>query len=311
MTATGLPPLENGDWRFDATGGLAFFASKRGESPIFDAFFSMYDRAFVLPDEKEDREGFKICLDLNHGARGDELAGRYGAFAEVCAVAYDAATSEPVGGANFIALSGSPSATANLNYIFVAEGARGRGYFRRLADGVRELIHALFPAAPPLVFIEQNDPLAMSQEAYDRDTAYTGLDQFDRLRMWAKIGARVVDFPYVQPPLSDDQDADESLLYSVLGAGNDALDAGVLERHLKGFFGISVLKGRNLEEEPAAWKQLSLLSRMRSEGATVPLRDPSPLLAAVGKRSDAARVFGEPPESFRAALKRFAARPPS
>src|SRR5690606_27443582 len=137
--------------------------------------------------------------------------------------------------------------SANRNYIFVPAAQRGRGLFSRLAAAIPSQVPALFGdaagAAPVLVFIELNDPLRMDAATYERDSTHSGLDQFDRLRIWSGRGARLVDFAYVQPPLSTAQRADDGLAYAVLGAGGATLDACLLARHLRAFFGISVLKG--------------------------------------------------------------------
>ncbi len=141
-----------------------------------------------------------------------------------------------------------------------------------------------------LVFIEQNDPLLLTPQAYARDSGYSGIDQFDRLRIWNRQQARVLDFPYVQPPLSAHQQADERLIYSVLGAPGATLEAGLLKRHLRGFFGISVLKGAALEAVPAALRQLDALDAMARAGQPVALLDPGPALAALDRAQEAGLV---------------------
>lgn len=291
-----------GDWSMTAANGLRLDATLDAESPIFRAFFDGYDKAFVLPDEKEDEEGFAICLALNRGDDYMRLEKIYGPFREVCAIATDA-SGKRIGGANFIAspvsAPGSESyACANLNYIYIDAGARGQGNFRALVTAVTELIGSLFPGAP-LVFIEQNDPIAMSADAYARDTQFTGLDQIDRLRIWAKCGAKVVDHPYVQPPLSDDQEADETLVYSVLGVAGDALPACVVAGHLKRFFGISVLKGAPLEQTPVAAAQIAALDAKCSAGEAITLIDPSATLARMPNRDAAMTLRTPPPKRFR------------
>lgn len=283
--------------------GLTFSSSIRADSDVFARFFAGYDKAFVLPNEKEDEEGFARCFELNFGADYERLSALYGPYSEVCLVAHDGDLE--VGGANFIAMPvNANTITANLNYIYINEAARGRGYLARLVAGTRETLAALFPGrAELLLFIEQNDPFRMSAGDYARDTAFTGLDQLDRLRIWAKLGARVVDFAYEQPPLSEDQGADDTLVYSVLGARGDALSACALEMHLRRFFGVSVLKGAPLEANAVASGQLAQLNRACEAGGAVALRDPAPLLRELPSRDaiTAHWPFG-PPATFRAAL---------
>ena len=73
-----------------------------------------------------------------------------------------------------------------------------------------------------------------------------------RIRLWTGLGAKIIDFPYVQPPLSARQSPDGSLLYAVLGAESEPLDACLLHAHLCRFFGISVLKGGDPMANPIA-----------------------------------------------------------
>jgi hypothetical protein len=309
--------FESDAFQFQAQSGLWLDATSRSDSAVFDEFFAGYDRAFVLPNEKEDADGFRECLELNHGQRYRELEAQYGVYRELCLVARVAPGQPAIGGANFIAgpvppgLAGHATTTANLNYIFVNESERGRGRLRALVAAVQELVARLFadeivnsaagelPGA--LVFIEQNDPLRMSPEDYHHDTQYSGIDQLDRLRIWARLGARVVDFPYVQPALSAEQAPDPNLVYSVLGATADALDASVLAAHLRRFFGVSVLKGGPLEAQPAVIEQLECLAQQRAVGASVGLLDPAPLLARVTPASLADLRLSAP--SLRAALR--------
>jgi hypothetical protein len=287
-------------WRMGAI-ELILETTLAAEGPVFEAFFAGFDRAFVLPDEKEGRAGFEACMALNFGPAKAALTAGYGPFQEHCVIARAGAGGDIVGGANFIALPHPPESrealvTANLNYLYINERFRSRGLFGAFLRALRGFIPALFPEAGggPVIFIEQNDPFAMTAEAYRRDTAYAGMDQLARLGIWARQGARIVDFPYVQPPLSDSQQADDTLIYSVLGRDGPALPAALLRRHLDAFFGISVAKGAPLAE--AGLAQLDRLDAMIAAGENVPLLDPAPALA----RLDAAMVeTGFPAARFR------------
>lgn len=232
---------------------LTLEITDRGDGPVFERFFAGYDRAFVLPDEKEDRAGLVECLALNHGEAHRALAARMGWFRELCLIASDE-DGDVVGGANLIALrlapdGMSPIASANLNYVYVEPAARGRGHLRRLVAAIAGVVAEQTGLRDPLIFLEQNDPFAMTAEEYRRDSAVAGIDQLDRLRIWARMGARIVDIDYVQPALSPDQQPDEGLVFAVLGASADTLPACVVAEHLRKFFGISVLKGAPLEDD--------------------------------------------------------------
>lgn len=293
------------------TNKLTLHVTDRGEGPIFERFFEAYDRAFVLPDEKETRDGLATCLALNHGAARDKLFTRYGEFREVCVIATDGPDGDFIGGANLIAMplpascGVAETVTANLNYIFIDEAARGKGHMRALLDALKQMLGGFFPAAgggqrQVLIFIEQNDPFVMTPDAYAHDTAFTGMDQFDRLRIWTRQGARVLNFAYTQPPLSDDQQAEPGLVYSVLGATEDNLPAALLIQHLRSFFGISVLKGEPLAQNPAAQSQLDQLA---GGDQNICLLDASAALAAI-EGDPVAFVAHSDCDSFRAWILR-------
>jgi hypothetical protein len=261
-------------------------ATSAPESPLIDIFYEGYDRSFVLPNEKEERAGFAECLALNRGAAGDGLAARFGEYREMVMVLRHGEA--PVAGANFIAypLQDRSRLALNLNYLYVMPSKRRSGYFApavRAAEQVARAAFGLEDNVETLTFIEQNDPLKMSAEAYDLDTQHTGLDQIARLSMWARLGARIVDFPYVQPPLSAEQEADDTLLYSVLGAREETLSACVLLAHLERFFCISVLKGGDLQESPAAAAQIRELKALCARQSSIRLLDPVPAIARLGE----------------------------
>ena len=286
--------------------GLLIEASTGSSDGVLDQFYQDYDAAFVLENEKEGRAGFVECLALN-GEAYPELAARFGAFRELVLVARDSAGGRRIGGANFVAfpLQAPPGSdtqllSLNLNYVFINPPARRQGYLKRLVNDLPRVALSLFAATnaadvPPswtatgsvgsapqvLVFIEQNDPYRMSPEDYELDTRYTGLDQIARIGIWSRLGARIVDFPYVQPPLSREQVADQSLVLAVLGAGADALSACLLHDHLRRFFGVSVLKGADPSGEPSAAQQLTSLAALCAGRGAIPLLAPHGLERAL------------------------------
>lgn len=267
---------------FILPGGVRVTASGDPASPVLKRFFEGYDRAFVLPDEREDLVGFETCLAMNRTHR--HAMGR--THSEMVAVLEDEGGAL-LGGINFLATTidrpGTPPAAVALNYIYVEEASRGRGLLRQALTAARTLaLEALDldpQGAAPAMFIEQNDPLRLTSEEYAADTGHSGLDQVDRLAIWARVGARIVDFPYVQPALSVDQQPDDGLAYAAIAYPGEAVDAGLLHDHLQSFFAISVLKGRS--EAPdgladgAASRQLAALA---GRTAPVPLLDMAPAL---------------------------------
>jgi GNAT superfamily N-acetyltransferase len=254
------------------------------ESPITGHFFEHFDLAFILPHEKETLKGFRDCLALNSGPASKRLRERYGPFREAVLIAREPG-GEIAGGANYIAfaLSGkSPLLTINLNYVFVGPAWRGQGYFRQLLSAIQRDAARLREASeiPAAIFIEQNDPLAMTEDDYAADTTHSGLDQIRRIAIWAKLGARIIDFPYIQPPLSPAQEPDTGLCYAILGMPTPALDACLLREHLLRYFAISVLKGRDPDSDPTARSQLATLGDACAAARAIPLLDPGRLTLA-------------------------------
>src|SRR6188472_2312384 len=84
--------------------GLEIQATTDPGDDIFDQFFAGYDQSFVLPSEKESREGFRECLSLNLDPRYRELSDLYGPFREIVFVASDpkSGSNRAVGAGNFI-----------------------------------------------------------------------------------------------------------------------------------------------------------------------------------------------------------------
>jgi hypothetical protein len=259
--------------------GLVIEATVSPDSPILQTFYAGYDAAFVLPNEKEEHDGFAKCLALNFAEPYARLSRFYGAFREVVLVARDATSGAIVGGANFIAFPllrrDGEVLSVNLNYVFTASEQRRRGHFKRLVAAIGDVAARFFEAdagrLPRLVFIEQNDPVQMSRADYARDTQHSGIDQMTRIQLWTALGARIIDFPYVQPPLSAGQAPDATLIYAVLGADAPALDACLLHAHLLRFFGISVLKGEDPIANAIAGSQLAELAARCEHGTAIPL----------------------------------------
>lgn len=285
--------------QLDLPGGIRVLASSDPGAPILTRFFAGYDRAFVLPDEREELTGFQACLALNATHR--HAYGR--THAELVAI-FETADGTLLGGANFLATAidrsaALPPAAIALNYVYVEQAARGRGLLRIILASVCDLARIALGldrgGTPLAIFIEQNDPLRLSAEKYRADTAHSGIDQVDRLAIWARVGACVVDFPYVQPALSATQQPDDGLIYAAVSYPGDTVDAGLLHDHLESFFGISVLKGAEEANGGVAAAQLSLLETQRAPIALLPMHPALKRLRADGRTADF--------DSFRALAK--------
>jgi len=289
-------------WTQQLAGDLKMQATERPDSSLLDHFFVGYDRAFVLPDEREEIDGFRSCLAINPASRH-----RFGRIHRELVMTVDDANGRLLGGANFLAtwigegITGHPPVAVALNYLFVEPAARGRGLARRLRDEVGRLANLAVDAPagvpPPAMFIEQNDPLRLTDAEYAADSAHAGIDQVDRLAVWARLGAQLVDFPYVQPALSHDQDSDDGLAYAVMNMASHTLDPVYLRAHLESFFAISVLKGGDPTSDPTARSQLDALDARREPVALLPM-----LPAIEVLRSAPARPSGMSLRAFAAAL---------
>lgn len=275
--------------------GLRLRATTDPHSPLLDHFYAGYDRAFVLPDERETLAGFRDCMALNSidrffGRRHSELI-----------VTIDNADGQLLGGANFLATAmvapGGPPVSVALNYMFVEQAARGRGLSRLLVDQIGRMANLSLlgdaAATSTAIFIEQNDPLALSDEDYRRDSEHAGIDQVDRLAIWAHLGARLVDFAYVQPALSADQAADDGLIYAALRFPGDSIPPRWFHDHLESFFGVSVRKGQPIVDDNDVMQQLGALDRRCEPLALWPVGTAIDRLRAMKRRpqNDSFRTF--------------------
>lgn len=285
MTLTALSGRDRSE---DLGEGVFQHVFTRSDDPRLETFFEAYDAAFILEDEKEDLDGFKACLDLNAGEAYARLSGLYGPYRELVILLTDGPDGRVLGAANFIAFAGDGTdPTISLSYIFVDGKERNRGHFSRLLALVKAEAVASFDwpgAAPdPLIFIEMNDPVNMAPEDYALDSQHAGLDQIDRLKIWERRGAQIVGMPYRQPPLSDAQTAESELLLGVLGATGDSLGACRLARHMRRFFGVTVLKGADPAASPVAAAQLSRLDEGCQRGEPIPLTGFETVLAEAAR----------------------------
>lgn len=286
--------------RLRATRGLTIQASDSADDEVFPAFYAGYDRAFTLPEEKETRTGFEVCLGLNHGQRSAEISASLGAFREVVLVGR--LDDEVVGGANVFVTPQTTHrvVTAALNYVYVLPGFRGRGLLRGIVQACCELGETLFPGIGPIVlFVELNDPLLLTEAEYEQDSAAAGVDQFDRVAIWARLGVRILDFPYVQPSLSPDQPADERLVLGVLAEPSFTLTGALLADHLERFFAISVRKTGEIAPDDLAAAQI----RDARSRDLVPLLDPTHALPTLRTR------IGKSDIGFRDQLAELLRRP--
>lgn len=118
----------------------------------------------MLPDEREELDGFETCLALNATHRH-----AYGRIHSELVATFEGADGTLLGGANFLATAidrGAPlpSAAIALNYVYVEEAARGRGLLRITAEGERT-------------------PLSHAARYLDIHERLSGDDDYDRAEM--------------------------------------------------------------------------------------------------------------------------------
>ncbi len=265
-------------------------------SRLVDLFCREYRPAFILPSERESRAGLRLCLSLN-GAAGAQT--RFGPGREHIALLRDR-SGAVAAGMNFVCfpMPGRAAMTVHIIYVFVAPGWRGRGLLRGLCRAAERIARAYgreygLPDDLSVLFVgEQKDPFRMTLAAFQAAAA-SGTDAFDRLAIWGQLGARVLQFRYVLPPLKPDAPPEATLFLHVLfrdevgDARADAaprhVDAHVLREHLRRFFGLSVAKGLY---DPAGRPEVrTQMAQLDARGTIPALTMPAPHRLAVWKQT--------------------------
>jgi GNAT superfamily N-acetyltransferase len=98
-----------------------------------------------------------------------------------------------------------------IEFLTVADGLRRNGLGRRLLDATEQLLAddaAKNGRALDCIVAEMEDP-------FRQTAAEDSLDPFVRAAVWDRFGYRKLDFPYIQPALSDEQSAVTNLLLLV------------------------------------------------------------------------------------------------
>lgn len=209
------------------------------DSNLLSKFYAAYDRCFSDSNQKETYDGFKLCLELNKDVG---LQNSYGPFREIILIYED--DSEVIGGANFVCFDHTGISTIHLNYAFVLPNFRKRGVLKQIVAEVHQLVEKLFKQ-PVITFIEVGDSTNRA--------------------IWTRLGANFLNYNYIQPPLSEDHDADSSM---ILGMFGEEITAKLLHNHLYKFFSVSVLKGKNAYTNPDSRKQLRSLNKMKESVLT-------------------------------------------
>jgi GNAT superfamily N-acetyltransferase len=292
-----------------SAGALHVDLTTRPYSRLVDTFCQEYKTAFVFPKERETRSGLRLCLALN-GAAGEAVHARFGPSRECVALLHDAGKAV-AGGMNFICfpMHGLRSTmTVHTTYVFVNPDWRGRGLLRTLYQTIEDVARTYsrqcgMPDDTTILFVgEQKDPLSMTLADYRAAAEAYGIDAFDRLAMWGRLGARMLLLRYVQPSLTPGGLPDATLFLRVLfreessDSASDTkargVDPKVLKEHLRRFFGVSVAKGLyDPDCLPEVQRQMDDLDAWLALAETVPaLRMPSAHRLAEWKRATLAEL---------------------
>ena len=170
-------------------------ADDRDSLQLLGDFHSgVFSREFPDEDERELLENMEAYLSL-------KAAGWYGSnnYHILLLVADDGLV---CGG--LVADYFERSNAGVIEFMVVDTALRGQGWGTKLLEEISRQLHddALRAGHTNLNGIcgEVNDP-------YRRCDVREHLDGFERMRMWDHFGFRLLDFPYVQPPLSEHQNA--------------------------------------------------------------------------------------------------------
>jgi hypothetical protein len=232
----------------------------------FPAFYEGYSKIFTIEEERESYNGFEEVLDYNYNQTMQE---KYGPFKEIIMYCTDPDENEIIGGINFSTYF-SPFelnnyiilGTSQLFYIFIKSEYRFLNLGSVLLQKARRYSESLikkwadindpsfkFEKNQLITFCEQNYPEKMTARQYWLDNINSLTDQCDRLGWWYYQGFRRLKFNYIQPSLNTDNDP---CLYLSLNAAADSLESlpsALVLGHIKRFFAVSVLKGRDLNDD--------------------------------------------------------------
>jgi GNAT superfamily N-acetyltransferase len=176
-------------------------ASKEDRALLRRFYDEVYTPEFPDPDERESLANIERYLELKAG-------GWYGDNGYHVLVVASAGRIVAGAVADYLA---DPNAGV-VEFLVVAPERRGSGLGREVLDRIEALLARdaarAGPPSPALVVAEINDPFRVDLDA-------DNLDPFLRCRIWGGWGYRKLDFPYVQPALSEGQRPVHHLLLAV------------------------------------------------------------------------------------------------
>jgi GNAT superfamily N-acetyltransferase len=159
---------------------------------LLRSFYDVVYRA-VFPDENE-RESLESLISYLQADAEQNETSRGCRYRMVVMLA----DGEPIGGSIFDYLIESNFGV--IEFLFIKPQSQGRGFGRRMLDKTEELLRkdAAHYSGHDLGWIiaEMDDPFVHRRTP-------DNFDSFTRALIWHRWGYRAIDFPYVQPALSE------------------------------------------------------------------------------------------------------------
>ncbi len=272
---------------------MRFSLSTHFRSSAFDCFFRGYSTIFIPPNERESLDGFRTCLSYNDTIKYKHEHSAFGPFREFVLILREGKSELPAAGANFVCypMISDGILSIHSNYAYVLPAFRRRGYLRsmymqmaRIALSYASEFNYRGTKPRVVIFGEQTDPFRMTLKQFNFDAAIANIDSFSRFLVWSRLGARILDFPYIQPPLSYELSSDHTLFLRVIfiddglapntSGRRRQLSPQLVKEHLRRFFAVSVLKrGSTLDGHPEILLQFSKLDSVIRQREKLSLYD--------------------------------------
>lgn len=232
--------------------------------PMLNETFSLYNKIFTLKNEKESLTGFKKVLQDFNNKRYFE---RYGPWKELWISIKDPSNNKVIGAINFslyfmpepIIEKHHISATSHILYIFIDPEYRKKGLGEELLNLMEKYCKREMKGNKIVYFYDQNNPRLMSKKEYKHDTYNSGIDQNERIKWWRDRGFRFIDMEFILPPLGKNKKDCKILSLGIKNINKAYFPSEIVLEHLKRFFEISVLKGKDLSKIKDFIKQQDFL----------------------------------------------------